>query len=296
MPLKETCYFYDMSFKCFQHDSLSSSVSRMCAGASQDFLRLCPQSPLLTLGPRDLLWAPEEQSHGWDKIRKPVMVLSAMPWLARLSHPLCMLTWTSNCCEEPEGSHRMGGWGLAGKPEALQHEFGKQATEDMEHLLQQSSQQKSHDAVQRQADGSVALPSIPLASSPSPSHCLLPENQPGQECCLSRSSALPLIVRQRECCCHFCVEPCRSPHRLQPSWPHAERPARLSGAPRGPLAEAHLAAWCDASPHKPPLPSGCWMGSRSEVHASEAPSDETSGGGPPAPGARVWSDEWNLGM
>lgn len=80
MPLKETCYFYDMSFKCFQHTSLSSSVSRMCAGGSQDFLRLCPQSPLLTLGPHDLLWAPEEQSHGWDKIRKSVMVLSVMPW------------------------------------------------------------------------------------------------------------------------------------------------------------------------------------------------------------------------
>lgn len=35
----------------------------------------------------------------------------------------------------------------------------------------------------------------------------------------------------------------------------------------------------------------CWMGNRSEVHASEAPSDGTSGGGPPAPGARMWSDE-----
>lgn len=122
-------------------------------------------------------------------------------------------------------------------------------------------------------------------------HCLLPGNQPGQEHCLSRPFVVPLIVRQRGFCSQFCLEPCRSRHLLQPSWPHAEHPAQLSGAARGPLAEAHLATWCDTSPHKPRLPSGCWMGSRSEVHASEAPSDGTSGGGAPAPGTRVWSDE-----
>ena len=67
-----------------------------------------------------------------------------------------------------------------------------------------------------------------------PSHCLLPENQPGQEDCLSRSFVVPLIVSQREFCCQFCLEPCRSQHCLQPSWPHAERPALLLGAARGP--------------------------------------------------------------
>lgn len=138
----------------------------------------------------------------------------------------------------------------------MQREFGKRATEDMEHLLQQSSEQKRHNDVQQQANGSMALPRVPLASSPSPGHCLLPENQPGQEDCLSRSFVVSLIVRQREFCCQFCLEPRRSWHRLPPSWPHAERPALLLGAARGPPAEAHLAAWCDTSPHKPSLLDG----------------------------------------
>ena len=164
--MPETCYFYDMHFKCFQHTSPSSSVSRVWAGGSQDFLRLCPQSPLLTLGPPDLLWTPEEQNCRWDKIRKSIMVLSVMPWACTVipasvrAHVDIKLLWGNR--EQPQDG------GLAGKPEALQHEFGKRATEDMEHLLQQSSEQKSHNDVQWQADGSMALPRVPLASSPSP--------------------------------------------------------------------------------------------------------------------------------